>query len=69
MTSTSTPRQFEAIALAHLRELWTGYGNLTEIWSGEPRAGLPLSAGIHLNALNGSYDRMCLCARSVEMGA
>ena len=26
-----TQQQFEAIALAHLRELWTGYGSLTEM--------------------------------------
>ena len=26
-----TQQQFENIALTHLRELWTGYGNLTEM--------------------------------------
>ena len=30
--ATVTQSEFEAIAFAHLRELWSGYGNLTEIW-------------------------------------
>ena len=27
-----TQAEFETIAYAHLQELWTGYGNLTELW-------------------------------------
>ena len=34
-----------------------------------PRAGLSSSADIHLNVRNNSYDRMYLCAHSVEVGA
>ena len=34
-----------------------------------PGASLPLSAGIHLSALNHSYDRMRLRARSAEVCA
>ena len=33
-----------------------------------PRASLSLSADIQLNVLNTSYDRMCLCDNSVEVG-
>ena len=27
-----TQKQFESIALAHVKELWTSFGDLTEIW-------------------------------------
>jgi hypothetical protein len=33
----------------------------------QPGASLSLSANIHPNVLNSSYDRMCLCARSAKI--
>ena len=58
----------ESAEAAEMRELIMAMDEETAAQASQPRASLPLSADIHLNALVNSYDRIYLCARSAEMG-